>query len=375
MVFLSVYFASFLLIDYLSKNITDKEQSRYFQITCCFVLLFGFFGFRGLSVLNDTSHYYEHFYQATKYQTFFDRSIFEPTKERFEYGFLVWERFIGNFISKDPYSIIIISALIVTVVNLWFIDKNTNKIAFTILLTLSSLITEYAALRQGYAVCIFLISYKFLCEKKYVPYFLLCIVAYNFHNSALILFALPLITRLNLDKKNVSIVIIAGIAIALLIYPLLNAMNVESHYITSNQERETLPIASIIDTTLICLVLFVVYDINRKFKIKLKDKNIIWMSIMCLCMSIIGIPFLIFMRMTPYFKVFAFLAVARSLYDDNNRETPYQRSYTKKVAAIVALMFLGRLILMVALKNEWHHMNPYNFYDFIEGFHNCKFGY
>ena len=119
MLLLALYFISFLAVDYISKHINGYSQKRYFQLIACFILLFVFFGFRGLPVLNDTAHYYAHLYNHLRYQSYFDESIFTTDPhERFEYGYLVWIHFITRYIWCDPYSIILISAFIVTIANL-----------------------------------------------------------------------------------------------------------------------------------------------------------------------------------------------------------------------------------------------------------------
>ena len=155
MLLLALYFISFLAVDYISKHINGYSQKRHFQLIACFILLFVFFGFRGLPVLNDTAHYYAHLYNHLRYQSFYNESIFSTdSNERFEYGYLVWTHFIAKYVWCDPYSIILISALIVTIANLLLVKQYTNRIAITVFLQLNTLITEYGLLRQSYAICI-----------------------------------------------------------------------------------------------------------------------------------------------------------------------------------------------------------------------------
>ena len=42
----------------------------------CFTLLFIFFGFRNITVLNDTPHYYGAYYHVSQYMSYLHSSIF-----------------------------------------------------------------------------------------------------------------------------------------------------------------------------------------------------------------------------------------------------------------------------------------------------------
>lgn len=51
---------SFLLVEYISWHFKGEKVQKNTQIVMCFLLLFIFFGFRDLPILNDTAHYYRH---------------------------------------------------------------------------------------------------------------------------------------------------------------------------------------------------------------------------------------------------------------------------------------------------------------------------
>ena len=47
---------SFLLVEYISWHFKGEKVQKNTQIVMCFLLLFIFFGFRDLPILNDTAH-------------------------------------------------------------------------------------------------------------------------------------------------------------------------------------------------------------------------------------------------------------------------------------------------------------------------------
>ena len=75
-----LYFALFLGVHFFSKQFLEKPNgkaeckhpgaARLFQLVACFILLFGFFGFRDITILNDTSHYYGFYFQKAHILSF-----------------------------------------------------------------------------------------------------------------------------------------------------------------------------------------------------------------------------------------------------------------------------------------------------------------
>lgn len=375
MLLLALYFISFLAVDYISKHINGYSQKRYFQIIACFILLFVFFGMRGLSVLNDTAHYYAHLYNHLRYQSYFDESIFTPDPhDRFEYGYLVWIHFITKYIWCDPYSIILISAFIVTVANLMLVKKHTDRIALTIFLMLSTLITEYGLLRQSYAICLSYLAINYLLKRKFVIYYILIAIAYVFHHSVIIMALFPVFTFIELRKDNVIKAFIATIIISICIYPIISILGFgNSFYYEGNQDREAAPIAAMINAAVYILLVYAAYYLHKEYKSKLPDPMITWAVICGLCLSIINISFLSFNRLALYFIPYITVFFI-SIYDSCTEKYPDNKKI-KTILFIIILAILGKMILTVALKNVWHHLTPYSMYDFYEGFHDYNFGY
>ena len=372
---LALYFISFLAVDYISKNINGYSPKRYFQLIACFILLFVFFGFRGLPVLNDTAHYYAHLYNHLRYQSYFDESIFTTDpNEIFEYGYLVWIHFITKYIWCDPYSTILISALIVTIANLLLVKNHTDRIALTIFLMLNTLITEYGLLRQSYAICISYLAFNFLMKRKFVIYYILIAIAYMFHHSVIVMAILPIFSFIELNKSNIIKAFIATIIISVYIYPIISMIGFgNSYYYEVNQDRTAAPIAAMINAAMDIFVVCTAYYLHKKFESRLPNPIIIWAVICELCLSIINIPFLSFFRLALYF--FPYITIYFIYIYDNCREKYPDNRRIKTVMIVIILMFLGKMILTVAVKNIWHHLTPYSMYEFYDGFHNYSFGY
>ena len=375
MLLLALYFISFLAVDYISKHINGYSQKRHFQLIACFILLFVFFGFRGLPVLNDTAHYYAHLYNHLRYQSFYNESIFSTdSNERFEYGYLVWTHFIAKYVWCDPYSIILISALIVTIANLLLVKQYTNRIAITVFLQLNTLITEYGLLRQSYAICISYLAFNFLIKRKFVIYYILIAIAYMFHHSVIVMAIFPIFSFVELNKSNITKTFIATIIISMCIYPIVSMLGMgNSFYYETNENRTAAPIAAMIIAVLNIFLAYAAYYLHKEFKSKLPNPMITWVVICGLCLSIINISFLSFNRLVQYLIPYITILFIY-IYDNCIAENPGNRKI-KTILFIIILAFFGKMILTIALKNGWHHLMPYSMYDFYEGFHDYNFGY
>ena len=63
---------------------------------------------------------------------------------------------------------------------------------------------NFNALRQFVAVGFFLIGYDYLIDKKWIKYYLLVVIAYLFHSTALICAFFPLLMFLKLNKRSIG---------------------------------------------------------------------------------------------------------------------------------------------------------------------------
>lgn len=117
-----------------------------------------------------------------------------------------------------------IYALIFNLILLLFLRKFTEKPFSVMLIFFITLLYFYFSFeiqRQTMAIAVFLLSLKCLEDKKWLNYFLLAIVAYLFHVSAVLLFALPMLGLIKLQKVHVAIVLVASFVLFFFRFELL----------------------------------------------------------------------------------------------------------------------------------------------------------
>ena len=163
-----LYALLFPLVSLTSKVFVHARTQKIYQVLLCFVLLFGFFGFRDIAVLNDTPHYYGSYYLKSLYTSYRNESIFAfHLSDKFEYGFQVLVHFLIKYVSRSPYTIIIFSAFVITISNLWFIQRKTQDVAMTCFFMLIGYVffMQYCVIRQAFAIAIFYVAYCCYLEK------------------------------------------------------------------------------------------------------------------------------------------------------------------------------------------------------------------
>lgn len=119
----------------------------------------------------------------------------------------------------DAYDFQLFHALICNSCLYIFLKRYTKyALSFLVLFGVSFLYFYYSfeIQRETLAVSVFLLNIKNLEEKKYKTYYLLAIVSFLFHISAIVLFLLPIFQRLKIKNSTVWFFVIIGLPLSLL---------------------------------------------------------------------------------------------------------------------------------------------------------------
>ncbi len=370
MVGIILFYVTFLLIAFFASCIKSKKERLHFQIILCFLMMFIFFSFRDTVVINDTSHYYAHLYEYLQSPTKLQQSIFKfDPHERFEYLYVVLERFVGKYIWSDPYSIIFISSTITTIFYLWIIKRYTPLVAIACFFAFSNIVASHCVIRNTYALILFMIAIEYLKQNKTLKYYCLIALAFLFHSSAIILVIIPIFKNLKPSRKNIILTFFAICIISIFIFPLLLIFGIgDSSYFAEFIGKKTLPIAAILNTLFIAFYLLIVYYVKRKYNIIYPNNLILWLSILNLYTNIVAIPFLVFSRFSAYFSMYTIFVLMYSLFHKSSCKPLKKALSRNSITAIIITILLVRFSLINIYKNEWANLYPYSFYDFQGGY-------
>lgn len=375
MVVILLYFALFLGVHFLSRSFKQPGAARLFQIVVCFVLLFVFFGFRDITILNDTSHYYGFYFQKAHILSYRNEPVFVfHIDDKFEYGFQVLVHTLIKYISKDPYTIVIFSSLAITVGELWFISKYSKDIAKVCfyMLTAGFFFMHYCILRQAFALLLFYVAFGYFEKGKLLKYYLLIACAFLFHYSALFLFFLPVITRIKPSTRNALIAIGLSLLFAISIFEILSLIGLRDHpYYQAAIQKESLSLVGLADLAFMVFVLSVCLFTRKRSSATPPSPTYFWICIMGLCISIVAPVFYPIARVNEYLWPFILLHLLRYIEPEAMKEayTCQIQGTRNLLRLIVIAVFLTKLIGINTFRPEWLHIEPYQFYDFSKEHH------
>ena len=369
MILILFYIFSFLFVSNYSKRFGLNKRVKV-QMIWSFILLFVFFSLRGLPVLNDTHHYYngqlEEIMNGCVNRPFYQ---YNPDS-RYGAGYQIFQHIVAN-IALDPYALIFFSSLIFTIGSLWFIKRNTDEIALTIfiLLGLSLMFGQYAALRQSLATILFYLSCFFCARRKHILGLLLIFLAMQFHSSANVLILLYLLFQIPINRRNIIIAFGVCLIVCVALLPILNFFDYgDNHYVTDMYDRSNAAWSAILSAVMFSIAILECYWLKNKYNIEPPDRIIIWGAIMGVFFNFASIIVIVFDRLALYTAVFNVIMFVHFW----SKSPRYEQN---KLLKIIIAIVLIRMSLEMGLKNEWKHLVPYSFYDFSNPNIYLDFGY
>ncbi len=375
MVFVFLYFALFLAVHFVAKQIKHAGAARLFQLVACFVLLFGIFGFRDISVLNDTSHYYGFYYLKShllSYKT-------EPVTtfhllDKFEYGFPILIHLLVQYVSKNPYTIIIFSSLVITIGELWVIDKYAKDIAKVCfyMLVASLFFTHYCVIRQAFALIFFYVAFGYLEKGKNGKYYLLILLAGMFHYSALVLLVLPVAIRIKPSKRNAAITICAALLLAVFLFEILSLLGLRDHpYYQNAVQKGALSMIGLVDLLFMCAFLALCLWAQKLNQAAPMKPAYFWVFLTAFCVCLLAPVIYPISRINEYLWPFIIFQLLRYI-DPAAMRQPCGQPNNKAnslLRIMVITLFAIKLIGINTIRPEWLHVDDYQFYDFSKTHH------
>ena len=339
-----------LFLRYDLGNNQKGKMEWYYILLVLFVTIGGF----EYNVGSDMPGY---MYEYDSFNWNSIHSICDLTEFRHRQPGWVLLNLIFKSISSDFALLQFFNALFFNTVFFIFIRKNSKYFFLTLLFytIVIYLNLNFNILRQGYAICFFLIGYEYLKKNKILIYYLFAALAFSFHTSALILFVVPLFMLVKFNKKAL---ILSGIALLVVLYAALNGMfesiltsffsdmvfedgslqnigEAGEKFMGAQYEREgSITLFGMLEKMIsIGWILFVMIYYSRKNKDTNSWSGILLLYAICAVMDLV-IP-VMFFRFLYYFHIFFYCSFAYCIVDISMR-----LSRSKLVTAIVCVLFM-----------------------------------
>ncbi len=269
-------------------------------------------GLRGSSVGEDTIHYSEELYNVFLQMswkavlTHPEGVVWSIWGESIEYLFAILYKLVQLFKGSGQVFILVV-ALITCNQFARFIYRNINKHVFfaTLVFLLDSLyMGAFNGIRQMLALSIAINAYEYVEKKEYKKAFLIILVAFFIHSSAIIMLPFLMLHFVKNYRKGVVIIVAVSIvaplsinvvaAVVTKLIPKYSAYFMENYW--TNSIKGTLILWAI-------LIVLIVYLFA--YGIKNKDEFFgIMGAILYMTVELMGLRISAFTRITYYFRVF-----------------------------------------------------------------------
>ena len=175
-----------------------------------FIIFFVFFilvAFRDFSVGIDTRGVYLSHFFYSDYRNI--SQIFSEGESQFmmEKGYLLIEYIVQSLIGKtyDGYRALIVLMGLLTISSYFYALKRSTVneyLSAFFFVSFGFLSFSMTGIRQGLAIALCSWGVSFYLEKKHYFFYLFLLIAFFFHKSCLILLLLPLVSKININRKK-----------------------------------------------------------------------------------------------------------------------------------------------------------------------------
>lgn len=297
-----------------------KDKLFFYYLVLGILILFAGLRYR---VGSDTIVYIGQFKYIPPIDKIFSIGLDKFTQRPLWIIYFSFFKYLGSF-----YLLQLSTAIIVNCSYFAFAKKNTkNWFTFIFLYFIIYYIgLNFEIMREALASSVAIWGFKYLEQKKWIKYYLISFISFNIHESAMILFILPIFSTINFKIKTWTIILLfLSIAIFLFksilsdINGLLAVVLGESSFLFSKFD-----VYSSMDNTynlnyylnfwylpLFCIPLFIIYS-KLRLQMNLKNLNLIYissiLSVLMAFMSVLG-------RFSNYLIVFVLIFLADFLVE------------------------------------------------------------
>ena len=196
----------FILLTVVEYNYDNNRKIRQCVRICCCALFVLFFGFRGF-VGWDWVNYYPAYQEIVP---LFSRGYLNNYDiGTFEGGFVTFMSVVKLISSNYHFFILVCVVIDVSILHVFF-KRHSSNYAFSFLIFIALYLgAELDILRNMKSIGLFLLSVKYIQQRRFLPYLLLMTLAFMFHSSTLFLFPLYFVPR-TLPRQCFIVVFVVG---------------------------------------------------------------------------------------------------------------------------------------------------------------------
>lgn len=322
-------------------DLRGYQRNKNIWINIVLIMLIMLAGFR--YHIGTDSIYYE--YQFEKFPTIFTLSPKSFIQYDYAPLYVIFTALLRT-ITHEFVIVQLVTSLLINYSVITFVKRHLGT-EFIFTFVLFYFLTFYYSvncetLRESIAISIFLWSIDFYKEKNWKKYYIYVFIAFLFHYGALLLFVLPLISIIKINKNNrvFLVAFVVGLIILLPYFHVTEALrlllvsigmaNEFMGYIVSDQSQYALSLSSIVNW-LILPLFFLYYQTKSKNSSKWTPLSFLLVAYL-ITVWLTTLVLYIFYRYNVYFGVIYYSLYAATVVDIA------KKYFRKSVIAFVILL-------------------------------------
>ena len=328
-------------------NEAKQKRIRFWYLFFAALPMFFLIAFRHRYMGADTGMYLENFkvIVSTPWEELKDSS-------RMEYGYLVFVKLI-TYITENPLVFQIIYSSVYLFSVTWFANEleGENFLFLYLFGTLGMYTFMFTGVRQCLAICICLLSYRTVKNRKFIRFALFMLLAFYFHKSSILFAVTYFIYTRKLNIINVFAYIVGTALVALNLEAVQAWLNAQLDY---DYEIESNTGGYIFAAVMLVITVFTIFTIVSNKALNKHSQGLINIAIIALVFWIIRIFTRVAERPSYYFLPFSFAALTYAIAS---------MKALKEKGIMNLLVFLLPLILFIyRLMTNFASLIPYTFY-------------
>lgn len=242
--------------DYSSSSIS------YIGFIAIAVILILFEGLRSSTVGSDTGGYCRGFMFRTSQWWNLD---FSTVKVLLEEPGLTAIDYFSELFTRNYISFLLVASTIMVTCSL--IGIKNASVNFTaslfVYITLAFYLFGFAGLRQGLAISVFILSYKYTFNGEFKKYLLVVLIAALFHKSIVVAIPAYFVARLEYNKKNILLIILGAMFVGGSMRALLNYGSTMEERYEYYLQSTAAGSGSLLTIFSVCLTIFYIIQRNK----------------------------------------------------------------------------------------------------------------
>lgn len=354
----------------------EIRRKSYYAIFILFMLWF-FLAFRASVIGSDTPRYVETFDRIAKEVGgsrggFWSNLFVADEGSRYETGYIVLNRIVALFTDNSQWILILVATFCMFVCYR-FVVNESKEIMLSLFLFVSLRLYYFlmSGLRQAIAIYICLIAYRFIKQRKLIPFILLVILATQFHVTAIVFLIAYPISYFKFNFQNILWMGAAGVAVFVGFNSILGkVLTFLPEYYSEYQNSERFEsyktgniIVAIIQVIFLVISIFSKYGMDhsgRKTGFVQKEFDeasfMKFMLLVSILFSLVSLRATTLDRLYYYFWIFSIICIPNMLQEierDTDRAT--------LTVGTVVFTFLYNIVLLY-FRPDWTNITPYLFF-------------